>query len=36
MKNEPKCNKEESRTNPDNDRDYKILFEDSSEEEVIL
>lgn len=31
-----KCNINESRTNIDMDSDYSKLFEDSSEEEVIL
>lgn len=33
---EPRCNIIESRTNIDNDRDFKILYEDSDEGEVLI
>lgn len=34
---EPKCNIEESRMNPDSDRDYKLIFEtDMNDEGGIL
>lgn len=36
MRKEIKCNLKEFRTNPDNDRDFRILFEDNMEEEEVL
>ena len=34
--NEPKTNKEESRINLDNERDFRIIYEDSTDECIYI